>query len=48
MNTNSWFTTPTKWDFNQWSIMIMQNQAAMQTIKINGADVFSFETELIL
>ena len=47
MNIDSWFTTPTNWDFNQWSIMIMQNQTAMQTIKSNGKDVFSFETELI-
>jgi len=45
MNIDSWFTSPVNWDFNQWSIMIMQNQAAMQTIKSNGHDVFSFETE---
>jgi hypothetical protein len=47
MNIDSWFTTPTNWDFNQWSIMIMQNQPAMQIIKSNGKDVFSFETELM-
>ena len=48
MNIESWFTTPTNWDFNKWNTMIMQNQAAMQTIKENGVDVFSFETELKL
>ncbi|MDP4291244.1 MAG: hypothetical protein Q8908_09195 [Bacteroidota bacterium] len=47
MNIESWFTTPVNWDFNVWSIMIMQNQDAMQAIKENGADVFSFETELV-
>lgn len=46
MNIDSWFTTPTNWDFNQWD-MTMQNQTAMQAIKSNGWDVFSFETELI-
>lgn len=45
MNIDSWFTTPVDWDFNHWSSMIMQNQAAMQTIKVNGGDVFSFESE---
>jgi hypothetical protein len=44
MNIDSWFTTPVDWDFNQWS-MTMQNQAAMQAIKNNGYDAFSFETE---
>jgi len=45
MNIDSWFTTPVDWDFNVWSIMIMQNQTAMGTIKRNGFDVFSFATE---
>jgi hypothetical protein len=45
MNIESWFTTPVVWDFNQWSIMIMQNQMAMDAIKKNGYDVFSFATE---
>jgi hypothetical protein len=45
MNIESWFTTPIDWDFNQWSIMIMQNQLAMDAIKKNGFDVFSFATE---
>jgi hypothetical protein len=45
MNIESWFTTPVVWDFNQWSTMIMQNQMAMETIKENGYDVFSFATE---
>jgi len=45
MNVDSWFTTPVDWDFNVWSIMIMQNQTAMGTMKRNGFDVFSFATE---
>ena len=45
MNIESWFTTPVDWDFNKWSTMIMQNQMAMETIKENGYDVFSFATE---
>jgi hypothetical protein len=45
MNIESWFTTPVVWDFNQWNTMIMQNQMAMETIKENGYDVFSFATE---
>ena len=48
MNIDSWFTTPTNWDFNHWSSMIMQNQEAMGTIKVNGADAFSFETPMTL
>jgi hypothetical protein len=44
MNIDKWFTTPTNWDFNQWS-MTMQNQTAMQAIKDNGGDVFTFKTE---
>jgi len=47
MNIDSWFTTPVKWDFNQWNTMIMQNQNAMQAIKSNGNDVFSFDTEFM-
>ena len=43
MNIDSWFTTPTNWDFNHWSSMIMQNQEAMGTIKVNGADVFTLK-----
>lgn len=46
MNVDSWFNTPINWDFNQWS-STMQNQVAMQTMIFNGADVFSFGTELV-
>ena len=48
MNIDSWFTTPTNWDFNHWSSMIMQNQKAMGTIKSNGVDVFTFQTAVPL
>jgi hypothetical protein len=41
MNIESWFDTPHVWDFNYWGTNIMQNQAAMQTAKENGYDVFS-------
>ncbi len=41
MNIESWFDTPHVWDHNVWGTNIMQNQAAMQTVKENGADVFS-------
>jgi hypothetical protein len=41
MNINSWFTTPNDYDFNYWGGAIMQNQAAQEVIKENGADVFS-------
>ncbi len=40
MNIDSWFKTPHDYDFNYWGGHIMQNQAAMQMIKENGADVF--------
>jgi hypothetical protein len=41
MNVNSWFDTPNIWDHNVWGTNIMQNQAAMQAAKENGADVFT-------
>lgn len=41
MDVSSWFKTPFVWDFNYWGGAVMQNQRAMQTIKENGADVFS-------
>ena len=40
MNVDSWFKTPHAFDFNYWGGAIMQNQAAMQMAKENGADVF--------
>ncbi|MFH0895320.1 MAG: MbnP family protein [Bacteroidota bacterium] len=41
MNIESWFGTPTPYDFNYWGPDIMENQPAMATIKANGWDVFS-------
>lgn len=41
MNIESWFETPHVFDFNIWGNYIMQNQAAMQLAKENGADVFT-------
>jgi hypothetical protein len=41
MNVESWFDTPHTWDFNYWGGSIMQNQAALQMVKENGADVFT-------
>jgi len=41
MNIESWFETPHVWDFNYWGSYIMQNQAAMQTARENGFDVFT-------
>jgi hypothetical protein len=41
MNVDSWFATPHVWDHNYWGSYIMQNQAALQTVKENGFDVFT-------
>ncbi len=41
MAVESWFKTPHIWDFNYWGGDVMQKQRALQTIKENGADVFS-------
>lgn len=43
MNINSWFATPTTFDFNYWGGSIMENAAAQTVIKQNGADVFSLK-----
>jgi hypothetical protein len=40
MDINSWFKTPNGWDFNDFGMMMMQNQAAQQAAKENGFDVF--------
>jgi hypothetical protein len=45
MNIESWFETPHVYDLNLWGGSIMQNQAAMQTIVDNGADVFTFRVD---
>jgi hypothetical protein len=42
MNIESWFDTPHIYDHNYWGGAIMQNQPAMQMIKENGVDVFTF------
>lgn len=44
MNIESWFITPHIYDHNYWGGAVMQNQAAMQMIKENGADVFTVGT----
>lgn len=41
MDINSWFKTPNSWDFNDFGMMMMQNQAAQQAAKENGYDVFA-------
>jgi hypothetical protein len=41
MDINSWFKTPNGWDFNNFGMMMMQNQAAQQAAKENGFDVFA-------
>ena len=42
MNINNWFTNPFNYDITYFGNHIMQNQTAMQMIKVNGQkDVFS-------
>ena len=41
MNIESWFATPHVWNWDLIGGYIMQNQAAMQKARENGADVFS-------
>ncbi|MCF6170956.1 MAG: hypothetical protein L3J31_06045 [Bacteroidales bacterium] len=41
MDVNQWFEAPHNYDFNEWGGMIMQNQAAMQTARENGHNVFN-------
>lgn len=43
MDINSWFKTPNIYNHDIWGGGIMQNQAAMNSIKENGFDVFSVE-----
>ena len=43
MNIESWFETPEVFDFNHWGGAIMQDQAAMETARENGRDVFSID-----
>ena len=40
MMIDNWFRSPNLYDFNEWGSAIMQNQAAQQTLKENGHDVF--------
>ncbi len=40
MIIDNWFRSPNLYDFNEWGSAIMQNQAAQQTLKENGHDVF--------
>jgi hypothetical protein len=41
MEINSWFETPTQWDWNIIGGQIMQNQDAMHTAAKNGLDAFT-------
>jgi hypothetical protein len=41
MNIEQWFENPHVYDHNHWGGAIMQNQAAMNTAKENGWNVFS-------
>ena len=41
MNINKWYESPNSYDFNAFGQAIMGNQTAQQTLKANGADVFS-------
>ena len=43
MHVENWFKQPFLYDFNYWGSHIMQNQAAMQTLKENGRNVFSVD-----
>jgi len=43
MNIEEWFEDPHVYDFNIWGGAIMQNQAAMNTAKENGWNVFSLK-----
>lgn len=47
MHVEHWFETPHVFDFNEWGGNIMQNQAALQTVKENGVNVFDFEIDSI-
>jgi len=40
MIVDNWFRQPNLHDFNDWGSAIMQNQAAQQVLKENGANVF--------
>ena len=40
MIVDNWFRNPNLYDFNEYGSAIMQNQAAQQTLKENGSDVF--------
>jgi hypothetical protein len=43
MNVNKWFNTPYIYDFNVMGGMTMTNQAVLEKIKGNGANVFTVE-----
>ena len=42
MDVDNWFRNPHVYDFNVYGSAIMQNQAAQQTLKENGQDVFTW------
>ena len=41
MNLNEWYKNPNAYNFNTFGSAIMMNQNAQQTLKENGADIFS-------
>lgn len=43
MVIDNWFRNPNLYDFDFWGGSIMQNQAAQQALKENGADVFHLQ-----
>ncbi len=43
MDINEWLENPNVWDFETFGPMIMMNQDAQETLKENGATVFSIE-----
>ncbi len=45
MHVDQWFENPHVFDFNYWGGHIMENQAAMETAKENGHNVFTISFE---
>ncbi|MCF8368714.1 MAG: hypothetical protein K9G76_06700 [Bacteroidales bacterium] len=45
MNIENWFKDPHVWDHDEIGGYIMQNQEAMQMVKENGHNVFTFEAK---
>lgn len=41
MDLNEWYQNPQNYDFEEFGSEIMENQAAQEVLKANGADIFS-------